>query len=270
VIQRSLTVVVVVGVAVALACVDMSAPNGPAAISNLKLPSPSVVVGDVMRDSNGTPAPLTITAFDANGVPAIATGAQFFITDTVKAAHLAGGTLLTGDKIGSTVIIGQVGSLQTNPVTVPVTFLPFKMAKTATGSNTGPDTTLVAPLTADTTVTSVANLSLRVSSALDSASQGIVVRYTIARTLTPKDVSRPAVIIGDNSNKPAKADTTSAAGISTRKLIVFPALLGDAALLAGTKTDTAIVEARASYKGAELNGSPVRFIIAVRVSLSGK
>jgi hypothetical protein len=259
VIQRFLTVVVAVAVVVGLACVDMSAPNGPAAISNLKLPSPSVVVGDVMRDSNGTPAPLTITAFDANGVPTIATGAQFFITDTVKAAHLAGGTLLTGDKIGSTIVVGQVGSLQTNPVTVPVTFLPSKMVKVST------DTTLVVPFSRDTTSTKFADMALRVLSAADSASQGIVVRYTIARTLTPKDQSKPAVIIGGDDNKPAKSDTTDASGSASRRLIVFPALLGDSALLAGTKTDTAIVEARASYKGAELNGSPVRFIIAIRV-----
>jgi hypothetical protein len=267
VIQRVFTAVVVVAVVVGLACVDMSAPNGPAAISNLKLPSPSVVVGDVMRDSNGVPAPFTITAFDANGVPTISPSAQFFITDTVKAAHLAGGNLLTGDKIGSTVIIGQVGSLQTNPVTVPVTFLPSEMVKTGPISNAGPDTTLVVPLTGDTTVNRFANLSLRVLSALDSASQGIVVRYTLVRTLTPKDASRPAVIIGDDNNKPVKTDTTDGSGTASRRLVVFPALLGDAALLAGTKTDTAIVEARASYKGAELSNSPVRFIIAVRVAL---
>jgi hypothetical protein len=261
VIQRLLTSVVVVAVVLGLACVDMSAPNGPASISQLKLPSPSVIVGDVMRDSTGTPAPLTIIAFDAAGTPTVSSGAQFFITDTTKAAHLGGGTLLTGDKIGSTVIVGQIGNLQTSAVTVPVTFLPFKMA------HTGTDTTLVAPLTADTNVTAVTPITLRVSSALDSASQGIVVRYTMVRTLAAKDPSRPAVLIGDNTGKPATADTTSSSGTSTRRLVVFPALLGDAALVAGTKTDSVIVEARASYKGAELNGSPVRFVVPVRVAL---
>lgn len=252
---------VVVGGVLALACVDMSAPNGPAAISNLRLPSPSVVVGDVMRDSNGTPAALTITAFDAAGTPTTAQGAQFFITDSTKAAHLAGGTMLTGDKIGSTVLVGQIGNLQTAAVTVPVTFLPSKMA------HTGTDSTLVAQLSQDTAVVGSATLTLKVSSAQDSASAGIVVRYVLTRAPTSLDPLHPAVFIADNTNHPASADTTTEQGTSTRRLIVISARLSDQALVSGTKTDTAIVEARASYKGTALDGSPVQFIVPIRVTV---
>jgi hypothetical protein len=203
---------------------------------------------------------LTITAFDANGQPAIAPGAQFFITDTTKSAHFdAGGTLLTGDHVGNTVIVGQLASLQTSPVTVPVTNLPAKMVKVSL------DSMLVVPFSVDTTVKAVSNISLNVLSAQDSASQGIIVRYTLVRPLAPRNASRPAVLITDPSGKPATADTTTASGSSTRQVAVFPALLGDAALLAGTKTDSVIVEARASYKGAELDGSPIVFTIPVRV-----
>src|SRR5262249_40919727 len=60
-----------IGAAVVLAiaaCIDMSAPNnGVASISTLLLPSPSVVIGDVMRDSTGVPAPLAVTPFDQAG-----------------------------------------------------------------------------------------------------------------------------------------------------------------------------------------------------------
>jgi hypothetical protein len=252
---------VIVGAALALACVDMSAPKGPAAISNLRLPSPSVVVGDVMRDSNGTPAALTITAFDAAGTPTTAQGAQFFITDSTKAAHLAGGTMLTGDKIGSTVLVGQIGNLQTAAVTVQVTYLPSKML------HTGTDSTLTAPLSRDTAIVGIATLTLRVSSAQDSASAGIVVRYALTRAPAALDPAHPAVFIADNTNRLATADTTTEQGTSTRHLVVISARLSDQALVAGTKTDTAIVEARASYKGAPLDGSPVRFVIPIRVAL---
>jgi hypothetical protein len=260
VIQRVFTSVVVVAVALGLACVDMSAPNGPASISGLKLPSPFVALGDVMRDSTGTPAPLTIIAYDANGQPT-ATAAQFFITDTTKSAHLNGDATLVGDKIGATIIVGQIGSLQTSPVTVPVTYAPAKMAKS------GADTTFVAPLTGDTSVTAVYPLSLKVTSAADSASQGTVVKYALLRTLSANKPTRVPVFIADNSGKPASADTTSSSGLSTRRLVVVPAFLADAALLAGTKTDTLIVEARASYKGAPLQNSPVQFVIPIRVQL---
>jgi len=261
VIQRVLTSVVLVAVALALACVDMSAPNGPASISALKLPSPFVAVGDQMLDSNGTPAPLTIIAYDANGQPMAAAATQFFITDTTKAAQLSGGNILTGVKIGSTIIVGQVGSLQTSPVTVPVTYAPAKMAKTS------PETTVVAPLTGDTTVTTVVPIALRVSSAADSGSQGTVVKYALTRTLAANKSTRVAVFIADNTGKPASADTTAAGGTSTRRLVIVPAFLADAALLGGTKTDSLIVQARASYKGAPLQNSPVTFVIPIRVAL---
>jgi hypothetical protein len=259
VIQRILTFVVVVAVALVLACVDMSAPNGPAAISGLQLPSPSVVINDVMRDSAGNPAPLKIIAYDAAGKPTDAVGAQFFITDTAKAAQLNGDNILSGKKIGATVIVGQIGSLQTPSVTVQVTFAPFKM------EHVGTDTTFVVPFSADTLASAVTSISLRVLSAEDSASQGIVVRYALIKAPAAKNPPRTAVFIGDNNSKLASADTTSSSGTSTRRIVVFPALLGDAALLSGAKTDTVIVEARASYKGAPLTGSPVTFKVPIRV-----
>src|ERR1700730_7594863 len=54
----------------ATACSDIfgSATRSPvASISALSLPYPTVVVGDVMRDSLGTPEPVSIQAFDADG-----------------------------------------------------------------------------------------------------------------------------------------------------------------------------------------------------------
>jgi len=262
VIHRVLISVVVLAVALGLACVDMSAPKGPASISNLRLPSPSLIVGDSMRDSTGTLAPLTITAFDATGNPAVAPGAQFFITDTTKAATLALNNLLIGHRLGSTIIIGQLGNLQTSPVTLPVTNRPAKLVKVSS------DTTLVAPFTVDTAVSAKAVVSLNVLSAQDSASQVIIVRYTLARTLSPRNASRPAVVIADANGKAGTVDTSSSTGSSSRQILVFPALLGDAALLGGTKTDTIIVEAQASYAKVELANPPIRFIIAVRVSAS--
>lgn len=244
----------------ALACVDMSAPNGPAAISLLQLPSPSVVAGDAMLDSNGNPAPLTITAFDASGKPSVS-AAQFFITDTSKSAHLAGDHVLHGDKIGATVIVGQVGSLQTPPVTIPVTFRPDTLVHTSA------DTLVSVPLSSDTTFSVKAPISVRVLSANDSGSQKIVVRYAVIEVPAAKDPARSAVFLADNNGKLASADTTSPAGTSTRQLLIFPALLGDAALLAGTKTDTAVIVARVSYAGQPLKGSPDTIRVPIRVVL---
>jgi hypothetical protein len=257
VIQRVLAALSIGAVIVGLACVDMSAPPGPASISNLRLPSPSVVVGDTMRDSLGNAAPLTILAFNSAMDTILAQGAQFFITDTTKAAHLNGGTTLVGDRIGSTVLLGQVGKLQTSTVNVPVTFRPFSMTKVSV------DTTLLAPA-GDSTHTGTLSLSLRVLSVEDSGSIGIVVSYNLihAPASLPPHV---AVQIQDNTGHIATADTTTFGGTSTRRLVATSAFLGDQAFVNGTKPDSAIVEAHASYKGVELQNSPVKFHIPIKV-----
>ena len=88
-IRRIATSLFVVAGLVAMACIDMSPPKGPASISSLLLPSPSVVVGDSMRDSLGVVAPLRILAYDANNVPLTNVATLFFITDTAATAHLS-------------------------------------------------------------------------------------------------------------------------------------------------------------------------------------
>lgn len=261
-IQRVFAGLLAAGVVLGLACVDMSAPKGPASISNLVLPSPSVIVGDVMRDSTGAPAPLSIAAYDANGAPLTGVAAQFFITDSAKVAHLDASNVLTGDQIGTVHIVGQVGALQTSVATVPVTSAPSKMA------SSGKIDTLVVPLGADSALTTAfAAMSLLVTSAGDSASQGIVVRYSLAYAPATHDGEPTAVYIADNTGHVASADTTSGSGSSSRRLVVTSAFLADDALRGGQRTDSAVVEASASYKGAALAGSPVRFVVPIKVAL---
>ena len=157
-----------------VSCIDMSAPKGPFSISVLQLPSPSVVVGDVMRDSNGVPAPVGLIAYDVTGAPLGGVTPQFFITDSASVAHLDANHNLIGDRIGVVHLVGQIGSLQTAVATVAVTSAPFKFAKT-----TGVDTA-VAPLGADS-ASSIGSAAIGVSlkSLGDSGSQGFIVRYVL-------------------------------------------------------------------------------------------
>jgi hypothetical protein len=62
-------------------------------------------------------------------------------------------------------------------------------------------------------------------------------------------------------------DTTDGAGTATRRLVVVAPLLGDKDVVGGTKPDSAIVEVRATYKGVALSGSPVRFVVPIKVGL---
>lgn len=260
--RRSTTILLLALATLAVACVDMSAPQGPASISALQLPSPFVVRGDVMRDSTGAPAKISILAYDANGTPLTDAAAQFFITDSAPAAHFDDSGNLVGDRLGTIRVIGQIGNLQT-----PVTTIPITVAPTTLAIGTGMDT-VRAPLGKDSS-SSIGStpLSLVVRGAGDTAVQGVVVHFTLTRTLESSSPTQPAVYIGDAAGKPASSDTTDGSGSANHKrLIVLTRKLADPALLNGTKVDSVIVDAAATYKGAPLAGSPTHLVIPVRVA----
>ena len=238
----------------------MSAPQGPASISILQLPSPFVVRGDVMRDSAGAPAKLGVLAYDANGNPLTDVAAQFFITDSAPAAHFDENGQLVGDRLGTIRVIGQIGNLQTPVATIPITVAPVTLARGALD-------TVRAPLGKDS-ASSIGSttLSLVVRGAGDTAVEGVVVHYALTRTLESTS-SQPAVYIGSAAGKPVSSDTTDASGTANRtRLFVLTRKLADQALLSGTKVDSVIVDASATYKGAPLAGSPARLVIPVRVA----
>ena len=259
---RRLTRTLIAGAAIiALACVDMSAPKGPASISVLLLPSPSVVAGDVMRDSNGAPAPITITAYDANGSPIAGLMSEFFITDSIRYAHLTSGNQLVGDSVGTVHVVGQVGSVQTAVTPIPVTaapdtlFIPFK-----------PDT-LVAPIGVDSASSlGTAQLGVTLHGASQRPVAGFVVKYVVLHVPTSLPAATsPAVYIAGDDGKPSVVDTTDASGGASRRLVVNTRQLGDEQLLEGKKIDSAVVQALTTYKGLPVKGSPVKFTVYIKV-----
>src|SRR5581483_5172741 len=108
-VKQTVAAIVLAACIVAVACVDMSAPKGPASISVLQFPSLYVVKGDTMRDTNGVAMAPSVISYDAAGNVLSDATAQFFITDSLPAAHFANGKLF-GDTIGTVHIIGQVGN----------------------------------------------------------------------------------------------------------------------------------------------------------------
>ena len=263
-IRRIATSLVIVAVLVAMACIDMSAPKGAASISSLLLPSPSVVVGDTMRDSLGKAAPLRVIAYDANDAPIPSTDAQFFITDSAAVAHLSNSVVI-GDKQGSIHVIGQVGKVQTTPLTVPITIAPAKFALT------GKVDTLKVPSAgqSDTTSKSVGSATLAVTlrGAGDTASVGFVVKYELQKAPATISSTIPGIFLSDDGIKVSPVDTTDGTGAS-RKLFIRSWLLADQALRAGTKVDSAVVVVSTSYKGVPVSGSPIRIVIPIKGTLA--
>lgn len=268
---RHATIFVIVFAALGVACLDLSAPKGPASISPIQLPANFVVRGDTMRNESGTPAPLVINQFDIQGQLIGGTTPQFFILDSVPAAHFDPTTgVLVGDRLGTVTILGQVGGtpgiapLQTPTVTVPVTVLPTRIDQ-----GTGAADTIKAPLTQDTTLAlaigqGASKMPIIVKGAGDTTVQGVVVHYQITRTLASNNPARQAVYITGTNGKLTNTDTTNSSGQATNNQInVKASLLADVAIATGQKVDSVIVLATASYKGVPLLGSPVTFIFHV-------
>jgi hypothetical protein len=243
----------------------MSAPKGPASISTLMLPSPSVVVGDTMRDSTGAVAPLRVIAYDANDTPIVEPPTLFLVIDTSGAGHIANSNKLVGDKLGSISVLGQIAGIQTTTVGVPVTIAPITFVLP-----TGLPDTLVVPFAGDTTASSTGSTAIAVTlkGRGDTASVGFIVKYDLVNA--PASIpgsTTGAVYIGNDAGQPSPRDTTDAGGAS-RKLFVKSWLLADAALKAGQRTDSAVVLVSTAYKGKQVNGSPIRVVIRIKVKLA--
>jgi hypothetical protein len=249
----------VAAAAIAIACVDMSAPGGPASISTLQLPSPSVVAGDTMRDSNGVAQPITVIAFDANGIPTTG-NLKLFITDTFRFARVTATNFLIGDSLGQTRLVGQVDGVQTQVTNVFVTLAPAKIVRTAVTA----DDTLRPPLGGDSASTIATKaVSVRLLSANDSASQGMIVRYRIVNPLAPRNELQPAAFI-TSGGKISSVDTTDQSGTASRDVTVIANFIADGAVRAGTKIDSLVVEVSAKYKGLPVPGSPLIISLPIR------
>lgn len=259
--RRWLTVGAWCAATAAAACVDMSAPKGPASISVLKLPAQFVVRGDVMRDSLGNPAPPQLIAYDPDGNATIATDAEFFITDSNAVARFDNG-VLSGRALGVVHVVGQIGSLQTTAVPVYVTVEPTTFAAAR-----APDT-LRAPVGTDSAL-SVGSVQLgtMVRGAGDSAVAGVFVHYRLLRALDSTGAS-PAVFLADDAGNRSTVDTTDVGGSASRRVVVVSRFLADTALVTGQKVDSVVIEAHTMYRGSEIGGQSVRFVVPVKVTFA--
>jgi hypothetical protein len=250
------------GAAVAIvvaACVELGGPSeGVVSISNLTLPYPSVVIGDLMRDSLGNPSPVTITAFGSNGEAIPGEAVSFFALDTTLRID-ADGTIhgLFRDSVGGRVVAGA-GGLQTPPHRVIVTIAPTTVEK-----GTDPTTiqfVVTEPDTSKSTNWSPA-LILTVRGATGPA-QGYVVTYSLVETPDAEVAGTPTAYIGDESARTMPRDTTDTKGIASRRVVLRQTAIAEATR-AGAKQDSVIVRATVKYLGADVPGSPVQFVVPI-------
>lgn len=230
--------------AVVLACTDIpTSANQILSFSVNQLPSPSVVVGDTLRDSLGVVRPITVTAFNFQGDTATPPVIRFLAGDRgIKVDSLTG--IVTGDSVrASAKIIVSIGSIQA-PVIIGVALRPDTMTAVNVRDSLSyslTDTTL--------NVSSALGVKLLHGKSADSAVAGYRVSF---RMISP--TGTVAQLINDAGKAETTADTTDASGIASRRIRLNVAQLT-------TISDSVVVLASASYRGIAIRGSPMRLVL---------
>jgi hypothetical protein len=249
-----------------VSCLDISSPiDGISSISNIIAPSPSVILGDVSRDTLGDTAALRVYAFDAKGDTVKDVQITFIVLDTGLRIDPSG--IAHGDALSpSARVVARVSTagntsvgLQTAVDTLPVTIAPDTVYLTST------DTLFI---TATDSVAFSKGVSVKVLG-LDRTKpvNSYLVRYTIDTAPAAKSGATSAFLVGDD-NKPSANDTTKGTGDASRRVALRRAALADDAVWATAKPDSVIVRAHVQYKGTDVKGSPIRVVIPLRLKVS--
>ena len=242
--------------AAAYACGEVpTLPDNIAFISPVLLPAPAVAVGDKLRDSTGTVAPLRIVAFDVKGDTIRGVTASFIVTSLPADSGVtidANGIVTALGAAKSVQIVGRIGDrLQTPPITLDVV---------------QPADSIMAGIFVDTA-------SLPVLKALPvsvtgvpagggprAGVKGIIVRYRIVAKYGNAPDSARAVLTNSagalsRPDSTAAVDTSDASGMAGRTTLV----------VSGGGVDSIEVRASAlSLKGVALKGSPVRLLVRIK------
>ncbi|MEO5903232.1 MAG: hypothetical protein ABIQ55_04405 [Gemmatimonadaceae bacterium] len=234
--------------ATVLACTDI--PTGTDQVLSFAvnpLPSPSVVVGDTLRDSLGVVKPITVSAFNFQGDTVRSPRLRFLaLSRGIRVDSLTG--VVTGDSVqAGAQIIASVGAIQ-SIVSIGVALRPDTMI-----SSNGRDS-LSYSLT-DTTLNTSPALGVKLlhGKGADSAVVGYRVSF---RTISPTGTL--ALLVNDVGAAGTTADTTDASGLASRRIRLNVAQLTSA-------TDSVVVMASASYRGVAVGGSPVRLVLKYKL-----
>ena len=236
---------------IALACNDISGNSD--SILSLQfdtLASPSVVVGDTLRDTTGAVVLPTVHAFNYKGGEITSAKIYFQSPDSGVTVDSATGVIV-GDSLRSTParIIATVGNLQAiqriNITLRPDTIVPSNAVDTINYS------------LLDSTKNSSNVMSVKLLHGLTTADSGVS-NYIVSFAIVSQSNPNLADLVNE-AGKLSRVDTTDVSGIAGRKILVHSVNLGT-----GTAVDSVIVQATARYHGQPVKGSPVRLVVVLQ------
>jgi len=231
------------------ACTDIaSGTNAVASLQFDSLPSPSVVLGDTLRNQAGIVAALSAHAFAYGAKPITDAPIRYFAIDRGIRVDSVTGRVI-GDSVRATParVLAMVAGLQAI-LPIPVVYKPD---------------TLVISNGRDSLGYSLTDSTLNVSPALS-----VVLRHTLTRTdslvrsflvdfvITNQTDTLAAQLVND-AGSPSRQDTTDQSGFASRKLRIRPTRLKSVA-------DSIVITATVRYRGSDVRGSPARLVLKVK------
>jgi hypothetical protein len=237
-----------IGIAAA-ACTDVSGSS--TSVLSLEfdsLPSPSVVVGDTLRDTTGAVVHPVVHVFNFKGEEIIPAPVFFLSPDSGVTVDSATG-IVVADSLRTTParIIAEVGNLQAAQK-VNVTLRPDLLQAVNALDSLEYSAT-------DSTLNVSKQMQVRLTHGLapnDSAVTFYIVSFAIVFQSDPR--------LGELVNDVGKAsvvDTTDANGIAGRMIRLH-------SLFITAPNDSIVINATAKYRGIQVNGSPVRLVLLLK------
>jgi hypothetical protein len=252
------------------ACAEIGTePDVPGAIEMSPFPSPSVVVGDTLRDLAGKVAPVQAVVRNVGGDVIADASVRYLYADfnrdsALQVDSITGIVVAKKASTGDARIAARVGGSLQVLRTLVVTVRPDTVA----GSSVATLLTTVFPDTgrAKATANTTQPLGVTVRNRQTTtavAVNGWAVRFELLQPANPANDTTRAAWLVDGQGRASVFDTTDAAGSAGRQVRVraeqFPT--------AGT--DTVVVRAFVTYKGVDVPGSPVRLTAPVKRGTGG-
>lgn len=241
--------------AVAAACTEVGTnPNTPVAIQLDQPASPSVLLGDTLRDSLGLAAPLRVTVFNFknDSIPGIPV--SFLAADSTGSVSIDPTLgIVVGHKLVSQVLVVATAlSLQSIPDTITVVDTPSVMIPQDSARDSV-DYSFAGGLR-DTSLT----LRVRLIHLPDSAAvPDYLVHYTILHPAPYDNTDSTNVQLVNPAARPELVDTTDATGTTALSLRITP--------FTHAFNDSLVIEVSARAPGGLPSGSPVRYVRRINI-----
>jgi hypothetical protein len=249
------------------ACVEIgTGPNEPAAIELEPFASPSIVIGDTLRDIDGAPSRINAIVRNVRGEIIAGAPVRFLYADFTRDSALvvdsaSGFVYAVRPAAGEARIAARVGNslqvLRTVTVTTRPDFMTVPKDIAAQLTTALPDT---GRLNQNPNISEPLNVVVRhVQGEATTGVNAWLVRFAVVNPANPTNDSTAAVFLVNTAGRPSTIDTTDASGTASRRVRVRAALFP-----ATLPVDTVTVEATTTYRGMAIPGAPDTIRVPVR------